>query len=46
MGTIGRDILTTWHLCTVGNGDVYINGTEHTQSQQENDLALLDKFLG
>ena len=46
MGTICRDILTTWNLCTVGDGDVYINETEHTQRKRENDLALLDKVLG
>ena len=46
MGTICRDILTTWNLCTIGDEDVYTNEMEHTQSQRENDLALLDKVLG
>ena len=46
MGTICRDFLTTWHLCTVGNGDIYINETKHIQSQREKDLAQLDTVLG
>ena len=46
IGTICRDILTTWHLCTVGDRDVYINETEHIQSQREKDLEMLDTVLG
>ena len=45
MGTICREILTTWNLCTVGEGDVYVNETVHTQNQREKDLALLHTVL-
>ena len=46
MGTKCRDILTTWHLCTIEDGGIYVNETEHTQSQREKDLSLLDTVLG
>ena len=41
-----KEFLTTWQLCTIRDGDIYVNETEHTQSQQEKDLALLDTVLG
>ena len=46
MGTICSDILTIWHLCTVGNGDIYVNETVRTQKQRESDLTELDTVLG
>ena len=46
MGTKCKEFLTTWLLCTIGDGDIYVNETEHTQSQQEENLALLDTVLG
>ena len=45
MGTKCREFLNTWHLCTVGDGDVYVNESEHIQSQREKNLALLDTIL-
>ena len=46
MGTICRDILSTWILCTLGNGDIsYINETEQIQNQREKDLFQLNKIL-
>ena len=46
MGTICRDILTTWHLCTVGDGNIYVNKTVETQKQRESDLTKLYTVLG
>ena len=46
MGTNCRDILTTWHLCTIGDGDIYVNETVQTQKRHESDLTELDTVLG
>ena len=46
MGTKCMDFLNTWHLCTVGDRDIYVNETKHIQNQREKDLALLDTVLG
>ena len=48
IGTICRDVLTAWHLCTVENGDIviYSNESEDTQAQHEKNLLQLDSLLG
>ena len=46
MGAKCRDILTTFCLCTVRNGDIYVNETVQTQKHCESDLTELDKVLG
>ena len=46
MGTNCRDILTIWHLCTIGDGDIYVNETVQTQKRHESDLTELDTVLG
>ena len=48
MGTICRDFLTAWHLCTVEDGDIviYNNKTEDIQSQHEKHILNLDSLLG
>ena len=45
VGTKCKNFLTTLHLCTIGDGDIYINETEHIQNQREKNLALLDTVL-
>ena len=48
IGTICRDVLTSWHLCTVEDGElvIYNNKSEETQAQYEKDLLKLDSLLG
>ena len=46
MGSKCKDFLTIWHLCTVGEGYIYVNETKHIQGQREKDLAQLDTVLG
>ena len=48
IGTICRDFLTAWHLCTVEDGDIviYSDESEETQTQHERDLLKLDSLLG
>ena len=48
IGTICRDVLTAWHLCTVEDGDIviYSNKPKETQTQHERDLLTLDSLLG
>ena len=46
-GTVCRDILTAWHLCTVKDGDIviYSNESDETQVKHERDLLKLDSLL-
>ena len=48
IGTICRDVLPTWHLCTIEDGDIviYSNKSEKTQIEQEKNLLQLDSILG
>ena len=48
IGTICRDVLTAWHLCTVEDGDIviYSNESEEAQAHHERDLLQLDSLLG
>ena len=48
IGTICRDVLTAWHLCTVEGGDIviYSNESEETRAQHERDLLRLNSLLG
>ena len=48
IGTICRDFLTGWHLCTVEDGNIviYNNKSEETLAQYESDLLKLDSLLG
>ena len=48
IGTICKDFLTAWHLCTVEYGDIIIYGNTSVKSQAqfEKDLLELDSLLG
>ena len=48
IGTICRDLLTAWHLCTIEDRDIviYSNKSEKTQAEREKDLLNLNSFLG
>ena len=48
IGTICRDFLSAWHLCTIEDGDIviYSNESEKTQAEREKDLLNLNSLLG
>ena len=48
IGTICRDLLTVWHLCTVEDEDIviYSNKSEERQAQHERNLLKLNSLLG
>ena len=48
IGTVCRDFLTAWHLCTIEEGDIviYSNKSKGTQAQHERILLNLDSLLG
>ena len=48
IGSLCRDFLTGWHLCTVHDGDIviYNNTSEGTQAQHKRNLLNLDSLLG
>ena len=48
IGTICRDFLSAWHLCTIDDGDIviYSNESKEAQTQHEIDLLTLDSLLG
>ena len=48
IGAICSNVLTSWHLCTIEDGEIviYSNKSEETQAQHEKDLVQLDSLLG
>ena len=45
-GTICRNVLSKWHQCAVGSGDVTINTSIISQDILESEVQKLDNLLG
>ena len=45
-GTICRDVLSKWHQCAVGSGDITINNSIISQDILESEVQELNDLLG
>ena len=45
-GTICRNVLSKWHQCAVGSGDITINTSIASQDILESEVQELENLLG